>query len=374
MDEKRQSTTRVTGLQPPWFVRHPLAPVRRFRCRAAVGAILSGLALPSPALGHGTPVQASLTPSSHSRLCLYEVLKTDLPIDFTPMGLTVTEDIDPHPGITLWSRSSVLVLGLSPREPAIWFAAQADLPSLDPLTVTLTEWSNQNPVVELFDAQGEAIRTFDLVTALSSRRTAPLGAASASGAIRRSSGWIHAHRITPVADGPPPIVIVRPGDSSWLAHADYSTVPSSELRTAKNTLHIRTGPSAGYLVKEAAPPFATVAFTPTGDQLWRTYPDPSKLTQLLHESDLAYIVATPAITLDGAVLNTYVALRSGRRVSALRLSRATSPRYREIPYNLSFLAVLPKHRLLIGHRSSAPYAVLLFSWRWASPRQQCSQP
>ena len=335
-----------------------------------VATALTSLIVLSPAFGYSATAQ--LPSDGDARLCLSEVLTTELPAGFAPMGLTATENLGPDPAVTLWSRSSVLVIGLSPAERTVRHIAQADLPNVEPVAVALTAWTDDTPVVELFDVRGGAVWTLDLSTTTATRRAASNGVTSASGAIRQPSGWVRAHRRRQTVDGSPPIAIVGLGDGAAFANPDHRAEVGGTRRSIDGTLHIRPGPDGGFLVKEAGFPFATVAFTPEGDLAWYTYPAPPALRELLDESDLRYVFATPAVNLDRAVLSTYVALRSGRRVSALSLSEHLPARYRLIPVEHSFLAVLPEHRVLVAVRRSVPYTLSFFEWRWIGQRQRCT--
>ena len=336
----------------------------------SVALTLASLILFAPAFDHGMTAQSP----SHgdARLCLSEVLTTELPTGFVPMGLTATEDLGSDPAVTLWSRSSVLVIGMSPGEGTVRHIAQADLPTAEPVAVALAAWRDQMPIVELFDVQGGAVWTLDIGTMTATRGAASTSAASASGAIRQPSGWVRAYRRGQPGDSLSRITIVPPGARPAVENSNDHTTVSRKPRSIDETLHVRPGPDGGFLVKEAAFPFATVAFTREGDLKWHSYPVPRELRETLGESDLRYVFATPAVNLDGAVLNTYVALRSGRRVSAVKSSDQMAARYRLIPSEHSFLAVLPEHRLLVGTRRSVPYMLSLFEWRRISQRQRCT--
>lgn len=266
----------------------------------------------------------------------------------------------------------MLVVGLSSGEQTVRHIAQADLPTAEPVAVALTAWGDQGPVVELFDVQGGAVWTLDISTMTAARGAASSIATSASGAIRQRSGWVRAYRRRQPVDGPSHITIRLPDARPAFDNSHHRTTVARKPRSIDETLHVRPGPDSGFLVKEAAFPFATVAFTREGNLKSYSYPVPRELRELLDESDLRYVFATPAVDLDGAVLNTYVALRSGRRVSAVKLSDQAATRYRLIPSEHSFLAVLPEHRLLVGTRRSVPYILSLFEWRWISQRQRCT--
>ena len=335
-----------------------------------VAVALASFILLSPAFGHG--IAAQRPADGDARLCLSEVLTTELPTGFVPMGLTATEGLGSDPAITLWSKSSVLVIGLSSSEQTVRHVAQAELPTPEPIAVALAAWSDQTPVVELFDVEEGAVWTLDTGTMTATRSAASSGATSVSGAIRQPSGWVRAYRRRQPSDGPPAITIALPGVRSAFGNPSQRTTVSRKPRSIDETLHVRPGPDGGFLVKEAGFPFATVAFTREGDLKWHSYPLPRELRELLDESDLRYVFATPAVDLDGAVLNTYVALRSGRRVSAVKLSDQASVRYRLIPSEHSFLAVLPEHRLLVGTRRTVPYMLSFFEWRWTSQRKRCT--
>ena len=125
-------------------------------------------------------------------------------------------------------------------------------------------------------------------------------------------------------------------------------------------------------VTEAQFPFATVRFSREGVETGRVLPKPSDLRELLDEPDLRYVIATPPIAVDGALLNTFVALRSAQRVSALRLPDAEETRLRRIPSDLALLGAVPGHRLLVAARTGRPYRLVLLRWHWAKPGQTCS--
>lgn len=307
------------------------------------------------------------------RLCLREVLNTTLPANFEPVGLTVAENLDANPAVTMWSRSSLLVVSVSPTGLRIHSTLRALPSGVDPLAAALATRDGEASVVELFDAAGRTIWALNLSTNDVTRFEAPADASSASGATRRIGGWFRAHRILDGTDVPSRIVLLRPDEVLPPADLGNSAVAGHEQRGIGRTLHLRSYSNGGFILKEAAFPFARVAFARDGTETSRSYPEPHELSRLLGESDLRYVIATPAVNLDGAVLSTYVALRSGRRVSALTLPDSKSTRYREIPGDHAFLGVLSKHRILIGVRSGEPYELLFFEWRWIDQRRSCDE-
>lgn len=65
----------------------------------SVAATLVSLVLLSPAFD--SDIAAQPLSDGAARLCLSEVLTTELPTGFVPMGLTATEDLGSDPAVTL---------------------------------------------------------------------------------------------------------------------------------------------------------------------------------------------------------------------------------------------------------------------------------
>ena len=362
------------------------------RCRAAtegvsiLRAICLGLALQGVAFckahGLGQHVRPTDPPM---QLCMQEVHESSL-TDFEPVGLSIDEASGSDPAVTMWSRTELLVIRLSADEPTIGSTFRAALSGTQPIGAALTRWNGGAPVVELFDASDETIWTVEFASSEAAETRVPLidsgrslgsaGGASALGVLRTETGWVRAQRVTdPFADTS---AIVLSGSKPVRAGRDPA-LPAPASETAKvpsrridRILHVRPGSNNGALVTEAAFPFTVVEFTSDGSEVWRVSPAPDELRDQLGEADLRYVIATPAIKVGHAVLNTVVALRSGRRVSTLWLPNATAPRYREIPGDFSFLGAFPRHRLLVATRSGRPYRLILFSWHWTDQGQSCT--
>ena len=346
-------------------------------------ALSVGIALQSVTFCHAhgfaphTPQTAQLT-----QLCLQQVHESPLQ-DFEPVGLSVDEPRGSDPAITMWSRTSLLVIRLSAEEPVVESTFRAALSGVHPLAAALVGWHGGAPVVELLGATDETIQTMELSSGKIAETLAlhidggpSAGGASALGVLRTETGWVRAQRVTDSTGDSAAIVLSasKPArlsrDPAQLASAlDAGKVSS---RRIDRILHLRPGRNNGALVTEAAFPFTTIEFTSDGTEAWRVAPAPDELRDQLGEADLRYVIATPAIGVGHAVVNTLVALRSGRRVSALWLPDATSPRYREIPGDFSFLGAFPTHRLLVATRSGRPYRLILFRWHWTDRSQSCT--
>ena len=324
-------------------------------------SLLVGITLPGVALG-----QADST-----LLCIQQVYESPL-ADFEPVGLSTSEDVGPDPAITMWSRTDLLVVRVSPREPAVKSTFRAPLPGVEPIAAALTDWSDGKPIVELLDAPGEGIWTMEFATGETTQVAVAAGAASASGATRTGKGWVRAHRVPIRRADTSSIVLVGPGRGDPTIELMLPKLVNVAQRRIDRILHVRPGYDGGVLLGEAAFPFTTIAFAPDGSETWRASPQPDEMRDLLGESDLRYVVASPAIALDDAVLNTFLAIRSGRRASALRLRNGASVRYRLIANNLAFLGTFPKHRLLVSTRSGQPYQLVIFRWRWIGQRESCA--
>ena len=348
-------------------------------------ALSVGIALQSVTFCHAhgfaphTPQTAQLT-----QLCLQQVHESPLQ-DFEPVGLSVDEASGPYPTITMWSRTRLLVMRLSPAERAIESTFSVSLPGTAVFAAALTEWRDGKPVVEYIDSSTQEIReiVFPTGQAAGVRTTVAKGprwmeAGLSVGAMRMRNGWARARRIAdPLAD----TSAIFLGAPNVPVPAEDLAVPAASVeaigmlhRRIDQLLHVRSKADEGALVTEAAFPFTTVGFTLQGVETWRASPQPDELRNQLGELDLRYVMATPAIAVGEAVLNTHVALRSGRRVSALWILGSKSARYRTIPGDLSFLGAFQKHRLLVATRSGRPYKLILFRWRWTDQRQSCNHP
>ena len=349
-------------------------------------ALCLGMALQGVGFCHAHGFAQDIPQTGHlTQLCLQHVHESHLP-DFEPVGLSTDEASGSDPSITMWSRTELLVIGLSAAEPTIKSTFRAALSGVQPLGAALTRWNDATPVVELLDASKGTVRMMELAFGEVPETRSPLidggpsagsaGAALALGVLRTETGWLYAQRATdPIADTSTIVLFgsnsARSGrDRALLAtRSGTATVPS---RRIDRILHVRPGIEYGALVTEAAFPFTVIEFKSDGIEMWRASPAPDDLRDQLGETDLRYVIATPAIKVGHAVLNTFTALRSGRRVSALWLPNATSPRYRKIPGHLSFLGGFPSHRLLLATQSGQPYRLILFRWHWTDQSQSCT--
>lgn len=283
----------------------------------------------------------------------------------------------------MWSRTALLVIRLSAAESIVESTFRAALSGVHPLAAALTGWHDDAPVVELFEALAGVVWTMELASGkvekaqtLVLKSEALAEGATGAGVMRNEMGWMYAQRVVdPFADTSA-IVLVGSNSAGPVQDPGVSSPLPAALkmspRRIDRILHVRQGSEDGALVTEAAFPFTTVEFTPDGIETSRAAPRPDELRDQLGEPDLRYVIATPSLMLDGAALNTFIALRSGRRVSALRLPDSRSVRYREIPGDLSFLGMLRSNRLLVATRSGRPYRLVLFRWRWTDQRQSCT--
>ena len=330
---------------------------------------------------HGFAQEVPLT-GPLEQLCLHQVHESALQ-GFEPIGLSVEEASGPYPTITMWSRRGLRVMRLSPTEPAVESTFSIALPGMAAFAASLTGWRDGKPVVEYIDLSTEAVREIVFAAGGAESAGPPIVKGSkgievtlSGGAMRTRNGWTLAQRIAdPLADTSTISLSVR----SVPTPADNSAVPTASgdatatlHRRIDRILHVRSSADEGVLVTEAAFPFTTVGFTPQGIEKWRVSPQPDELRNQLGEVDLRYVMATPAVAVGGAVLNTLVALRSGRRVSALWTRGSTSARYREIPGDLSFLGAFQRYRLLVATRDGRPYELILFRWRWTDQGQSCT--
>lgn len=328
------------------------APQRRVAVRGMnMHAVLFSVALQSLTFyhAHGFAQEVPLT-GPLEQLCLHQVHESGLQ-GFEPIGLSVEEASGPYPTITMWSRTGLRVMRLSPTEPAVESTFSIAVPGITAFTAALTDWRDGKPVVEYIDLSTEAVREIVFAAGGAESAGTPIVKGSkgievtlSGGAMRTRNGWALAQRIIdPLADTSAiflsvPHVPTPAGNSAVPTALGASADATATLhRRIDRILHVRSSADEGVLVTEAAFPFTTIGFTPQGTERWRVSPQPDELRNQLGEVDLRYVMATPAVAVGGAVLNTLVALRSGRRVSVLWTRGSTSARYREIPGDVSFL-------------------------------------
>ena len=313
---------------------------------------------------------------AHEQLCLRQVHESSL-MGFDPVGLSISDEFGPDPAITMWSRSELLVVRVSGATGQVLSEIRADAPpGVEPLVAAVTDWNTSGPVVEILDPQVGDVWILDLATRMVTRVTTPNDATLGSSATRTDSGWVHVQKVTDLLADTSRIVLFGPGLSTDFPgggpHSQILTL--TPQRGIERLLHLRAHQPNGYLVQEAGLPFATIYFTDAGTEAWRVFPDPVEMRRQLEESDLRYVIATPAIAVESAILNTFVALRSGHRITALRSPDRQSVRYRAAPDGLAFLGAIPSHRLLVGTRARRdyPYTLHIFRWRWIDQGQSCS--
>ena len=307
------------------------------------------------------------------RLCLWQVHQMPLP-NFEPVGLTTTEAIGSGVAVTMWSGSGFFVAQLSTTGETIESLLQSVVPPFNSLSAALTSWGREGPVVEALDADTGDIRIINMATGKTATRRAIPGATAASAALREVSGWVRAHKVELAEADTSAIVIFGARARGTEGSVTGEVVTEALGRRIDRLLHLRLDGERRFLVQEAGFPFATIRFSGEGAETWRGLPKPEEIRDLLGEDDLRYVIATPAMSLDNAVLSTFVALRSGRRIAAIRQPNEASVRYREIPADLAFLGSFPTHRLLVGTRSGQPYELVVFSWRWIDQREPCTNP
>lgn len=348
-----------------------------YRMDDARNRIARSTALPEPAFDHAAdhlpqPPLPQARPPFHRDewLCLEQVHEGALP-NFEPVGLATTETVGLDPTITMWSRAEVLVLRLSPLGETVKSFIRRAIPDTDPLSASLTRWDDEGVVVEALDTHRGHLRIINMTTGDVGEGGGTLpGVASASAALRQVSGWVQAHKLERAdADTMAITVFGVQSDGPPAVYDQLAPEPSS--RRIDRLLHIRPDNLGGVLVQEGGFPFATIAFDKSRAEMWRALPEPADIRDLLRESDLRYVVATPAIALEDAVLNTFVAVRSGVRIAAIR-RRDRTVRYREIPWSLALLGSFPAHQLLVGTRSGQPYELVIFRWRWLDRRELCT--
>ena len=337
----------------PARAAQPGVAVRRMNMRRALAF---SIALQSVAFGHVQGLATHVAQTGQlTQLCLQQVHESPLP-DFEPLGLSVAEASGPYPTITMWSRTGVLVMRLSPVAPAIESTFSVALPGMAASAAALTGWRDGRPVVEFIDPLTDTVRevVFPAGETVGERTTIARGpkwmeAALSVGAMRTGRGWSRAQRVAdPLADTSAIFFggSNHPAPASDLAApAAAADAPGAPRRRIDQILHVRPSVQEGALVTEAAFPFTTVGFTLEGIETWRVSPQPDELRTQVGEVDLRYVIATPAIAVGEAVLNTFIALRSGRRVSALWIPGSGSAKYREIPGDLAFLGAFQRHRL-----------------------------
>ena len=338
--------------------------VRRWSCVGwlSVGPSLLLLGLP------GEPRPAR---EASDELCLRQVYEAPLP-EFEPVGLSVSA-VGSAASVTMWSGDELRVARVLPARDVIDTVFHAGLPGGEPLGAELVDWTDGRPVVELFEAEDHTLTRLDLATDAVVEDQAPAWTRSASGAARVSTGWVWAEKsFDPVADTS--MILLRGAASAQgaIPQAATSGPEAPPGRRISQVLHVRPTPDDVVFVTEAQFPFATVRFSREGVETGRVLPKPSDLREQLEEPDLRYVIATPTIAVDGALLNTFVALRSAQRVSALRLPDAEETRLRRIPSDLALLGAVPGHRLLVAARTGRPYRLVLLRWHWANPGQTCS--
>jgi len=274
----------------------------------------------------------------------------------------------------MWSGSGFFVAQLSPTGETIESSLRSAVPQFNALSVVLTSWDREGPVVEALDADTGDIWTINIATGETATRRAIPGARAASAAVRGVSGWVQAHKVE-LAEADTSAIVIFGARGRGTERSVTGEVATEAIgRRIDRLLHLRLDGERRFLVQEAGFPFATIRFSGEGTEAWRGLPKPEEIRDLLGEDDLRYVIATPAVSLGNAVLSTFVALRSGRRIAAIRQTNEAPVRYREISGDLAFLGSFPKHRLLVGTRSGQPYELVVFSWRWIDQREPCTNP
>ncbi len=320
----------------------------------------------------GTAVspERRLTPSQQYRsthLCLERVYETPV-ADLEPIALSTSEAEAVPPTVTMWSHTTLVVIRVSPEVPTVESTFRVTLPTRNPLAAAVVGWQGGAPTIEVLDAANGTVWNLgypDLRHVDQIMQGPP-----PAGAMRTAKGWVQAVRTADASGDSLAIGLVGAGLDDQAVEGSPA-VARARQRNIDQIMHVRPGAHGAVLVTEAAFPFTTVAFTPEGVEFWRASPSPQELRDRLGEVDLRYVVATPGVDVDGGVLNTYVGLRSLRRLSALRLHDGTV-RYEEIPGDLAFLGSFPRHRLLVATRNGHPYKLVLFRWRWTDQRQSCT--
>ncbi|WP_419856745.1 hypothetical protein [Candidatus Palauibacter irciniicola] len=304
-------------------------------------------------------------------LCLSQVGEWALPDEFEFVGLSASDHVGPDPVITVWSRSDLIVLKLS-SEAVTEAVAQVSLAGVSVLAAALVEWGDAGLVLELFDARDGTIWALDTITGEMVPEAAPIDPVAASGAIKHGPDWVWVEKILdPRSDTTQILISTRgqAGPANRLSNAETQEAPE---RGIDRLVHLRSDGNGGYLVQQAGFPFGTIRFTHDGTETWRTNPGPDDLREILGESDLRYVMSTPALAVDDATLSTFVALRSRRRASALTFRRGDTVRYGSIRSEVAFLAALPRLQLLVGTRTAASRNLIFLKWHWTDQRQDCS--
>lgn len=304
-------------------------------------------------------------------LCLAQVGEWPLPGEFEFVGLSTSDDVGAGSAITVWSRSALVVVRLSP-EAVVETVVRVPVVDVSVLAAALVDWSETGPIVELFDARDGTIWTLDAATGEIIAAAASTDPVKASGAIKHGSDWVWVEEVlNPMSDTTR--ILVSAGRQAEVG-SGLSTIetPGEPERRIDRLVHLRSDGSGGYLVQEAGFPFSTIRFTRHGEEAWQTQPEPDDLRHHLGETDLRYVMSTPAVAVDNATLTTFVALRSRQRASALTLERGTSVRYKAIPGDVAFLSALPAFRLLIGTRGIASRSLVFLEWHWTDQRQGCT--
>lgn len=331
--------------------------------------VVASLLTTSPVVAD-PPLPPSKQPQN-VRLCLEKVYQVNLPVGFRPIGLAISEGVGPESLVTLWSDSALHVFSVSPTEPLVRLVSSVAPLSIEPLSAAVTKWGEESSEVQLFDVYG-SIRTMDVATGTVTKSTDPLDPPFASGAIRDTTGWFRAHRIIDIVADTMGIAVMSMNQQLPPGYTIDSSSSMSNRRSIDRILHMRPGRSGSFLVSEAAFPFATIAFTYTGRELWRHHPDADQLRSLMEERDLRYVVATPSIELGDGVLSTFRALRADLRVAVVRSSRRAVARYTLLSSDLAFLAGMSEQQLLVATKYGEPRELLFYRWRWIDERQTCA--
>ncbi len=337
------------------------------------------------ALAIGASVLGS-TPRNHpirvaERLCLTEFETVVLAEGFKPTGAAVSYVEDKRPALVLWSPEAVAILRTrSDWNRGLESAVMIPLPpGLTPQSVGIApppnDLAHQGLALEVVDAGSSSIRRFavaDGVELAGSRAIAPGTDAS----LRGEHGWIVGARTFPSTDdeyAEAEIVLARPfldgGDTSLPAWSgrDWS---GAYQDPARGLLRMRRGYPSGVIATETTYPFVVALIGSDGHKIWSYAASHDSLRRLLSEPDLEYVIATPAISLDRGALQTFVALRSGRRIAAIHVASGPT-RFRYVPPSFSFLASLPNSSVLFGARALEPYEIVSYLWAWTPDWQAC---
>ena len=328
------------------------------------------LALPAPAFANAVADTSRQDHAGH--LCLRPVLEIPIP-SLQPIALSTSEARGMPPTVTVWSYTSLMVIRLSPDEPTIDSTYQASLPTPNPLAAAVVGWEDEGPIVEVLDATTGSVWTVEISGRNTTRAEESARGAPPSGATRMDEGWVRALRTESSVGDSLTIVMAGAGLARNGVAPSAQGNTTTHRRNINDVIHVRPGARSTVLVTEATFPFTLVRFALDGRQIRHASPVPRELRDRLNEGDLRYVIATPGVDVDGAVLNSFVGLRSLRRITALRFSDGTV-RYQEIPSDLAFLGSLRRHQLLVATRSGDPHRIALFRWRWTDQRQSCVNP